>query len=244
MNSKDIPIFINNRNRLEYLKVLIDWLKKANYKNITVIDNDSTYPPLLVYYETLDCEVIKLGKNIGHLALWDSGIYDSISTPYYVYTDPDIVPEVSCPHDVVEVFIQALEKYKNIEKIGFGLKIDDLPILSPKSRKIIKWEKKFWVKEKSDLFYEAIVDTTFAVYRSNVKGGTFRYPNIKSGTELQSLRSRSPYLARHMPWYRTVDEFTEEDHYYVKNVKTVTHWTKADVPIPLRIKNFIWGFFK
>ena len=35
---KNIPIIINNRNRLTYMLQLIDWLKKNGYSNIYIID--------------------------------------------------------------------------------------------------------------------------------------------------------------------------------------------------------------
>ena len=48
----DIPVIINNFNRLEYLKKLIESLEIRGYRNIYIIDNLSTYPPLLQYYNT------------------------------------------------------------------------------------------------------------------------------------------------------------------------------------------------
>ena len=48
---RKIPIIINNFNRLTYLKDLIFFLEKNGYVNIVVIDNASTYPPLLEYYK-------------------------------------------------------------------------------------------------------------------------------------------------------------------------------------------------
>ena len=50
-DAKQIPIVINNFNRLGYLKRLIASLESRGYKNIHIIDNNSTYPPLLEYYE-------------------------------------------------------------------------------------------------------------------------------------------------------------------------------------------------
>ena len=50
LDVKNIPIIINNRNRLTYMKMLISSLEKRGYNNIYIIDNDSTYPPLLDYY--------------------------------------------------------------------------------------------------------------------------------------------------------------------------------------------------
>ena len=45
------PIFINCRDRITCLSVLVDWLEKAGHENIYLLDNDSSYPPLLEYYE-------------------------------------------------------------------------------------------------------------------------------------------------------------------------------------------------
>lgn len=44
-------IIINNRNRLEYLEMLINSLEKKRYFNIFIIDNNSPYPPLLEFYD-------------------------------------------------------------------------------------------------------------------------------------------------------------------------------------------------
>ena len=38
-NIKDIPIIINNRNRMQNLLRLIEWLEKNGYNNIYIIDN-------------------------------------------------------------------------------------------------------------------------------------------------------------------------------------------------------------
>ena len=59
----DTPIIINNYNRLEYLKDLIAWLESAGMKKIYIIDNLSTYPPLLEFYKKIKYTVFKLDKN-------------------------------------------------------------------------------------------------------------------------------------------------------------------------------------
>ena len=71
-NPKNIPIIINNFNQLFYLKQLINKLQIFNIKTIVILDNNSTFPPLLKYYEDIKNEVkiIRLTKNRGHLAFW------------------------------------------------------------------------------------------------------------------------------------------------------------------------------
>jgi|GEM_PF-5770443 len=53
-NWRYVPIFINARDRLGVLKKLIDWLLDAGYRNLIILDNNSTYPPLLEYYNKLE----------------------------------------------------------------------------------------------------------------------------------------------------------------------------------------------
>lgn len=51
---RDVPIFINARDRLGVMKRLIDWLLDAGYRNLIILDNNSTYPPLLEYYNNIE----------------------------------------------------------------------------------------------------------------------------------------------------------------------------------------------
>lgn len=48
---KKTPIIINNFNRLSTTVQLIDALKQRGYNNIHILDNQSTYPPLLEFYK-------------------------------------------------------------------------------------------------------------------------------------------------------------------------------------------------
>ena len=229
MDVQNIPIFINNRNRLEYLKDLISWLESCGHTNITVLDNASTYKQLLKYYKTFPYRVVDLGRNYGHLALWKSGTHNFIDCDYYVYTDPDVVPVESCPKDTLSKFIEALEKYPDIDKVGFSLKIDDLPSNSTMTAEILEWEKPNWRKKRDENFFEAPIDTTFAVYRRSSKGGH----------ELNALRSTPPYEARHMPWYRDKSKFTKEDWYYIRHTQTSTHWTQLHYGPAKKARRFI-----
>jgi len=217
---KKIPIIINNRNRLTYLLELIKWLEQNGYINIFIIDNDSTYPPLLEYYSKTKYKIFKLNENIGHLALWKSGIISQFEQDYYVYTDSDIVPIAECPDDVLEFFMLLLRKYKGIEKVGFGLKIDDLPDHYTEKQKVITWEKKFWEKEVEKDVFDAAIDTTFALYRPYTNGAKWVQNAYRTGGK---------YVARHLPWYENSLAQTEEQMYYKNTVKFgASHWIPVD----------------
>lgn len=204
-NNSKIPIIINNRDRLYHLKKLLDYLDSKNYNDILIIDNQSTYLPLLEFYKKTNYKIYRLQKNLGYLSLWKTDLFNKFKNDYYVYTDPDILPTSECPDDFLDYFKDCLLKNKDIEKVGFGLKIDDLPENDNK-KKIISFEKKFWKNKIGKNFFSAPIDTTFALYRPYSFGGYW----------LNSLRSDKPYLARHLTWYD--DKDLNEDVFYNKNI--------------------------
>lgn len=217
VDPKQIPVVINNRNRYTYLMQLIAWLEKAGMKNIIILDNDSTYPKLLEYYADTDHRVVKLGANVGHLALWKSALYDEIKSRYYIYTDPDVVPSENCPSDLSLFLLKQLEKYSSIEKIGLGLKIDDLPDHYFNKQKVIEWESKYWKNIVAPGIYNAEVDTTFALYRPFTDGKTWVAPAYRTG---------EPYVAHHLPWYENSADPGEENEYYSSHARQgASHWT-------------------
>jgi hypothetical protein len=214
---KKIPVIINNRNRYTYLIKLIEWLEDAGMENIIILDNDSTYPKLLEYYDITKHRVVRLGENVGHLALWKSTVYDEFKWQHYIYTDPDVVPVASCPKDMPEYLLKQLKKYPSIEKIGLGLKIDDLPDHYRNKKEVIEWEKQFWKKIVERGIYDAGVDTTFALYRPYTNGAKWVAP---------AYRTDEPYMAHHMPWYENTADPGEENLYYMKHARQgASHWT-------------------
>jgi len=212
-----IPVVINNRNRYTYLIRLIEWLEDAGMENIIILDNDSTYPKLLEYHAVTKHRVVKLGDNVGHLALWKSALYEEIKSQHYIYTDPDVVPAVNCPKDMPAFLVEQLKKYSAIEKIGLGLKIDDLPDHYSNKQTVIEWESKYWKNEVAPGIYNAEVDTTFALYRPYTDGAKWVAPAYRTG---------EPYVAHHMPWYENTSAPGEENEYYAAHARQgASHWT-------------------
>jgi len=218
---KDIPIIINNFNRYDMLLRLIASLESKGYTNIHIIDNASSYPPLLEYYEHCRYHVIRLKSNVGYLALWKTGLYKMFNKGYFAYTDADveIIPE--CPDDFMEKFVRLLEQYPRRRKVGFSLLIDDLPDTYRNKKKVVEWESQFWKKEIEPGVYDADVDTTFALYRPYLKrhDGHIVY---------DSLRTGYPYSARHLPWYQDSSNQSEEEKFYLSQIVTKTHWSETN----------------
>ncbi len=217
---KNIPIIINNFNRLDLLQKLINSLEIRGYKNIFIIDNLSTYPPLLEYYKTCSYKVFFLKENIGMTALWKSGIYKQFKNNYFVYTDSDVVPIDECPDDFLLFFLKTLQKYKLARKVGFSLKIDDIPDHYAFKERVITWEQKFYdAFKREDMLYWAPVDTTFALYRPR---GKRKHAN----SNIEMYRTAYPYMVRHMPWYIDSNNPDEENRYYIERSNLSTYWTK------------------
>lgn len=214
---KQVPIIINNYNRLYYLKLLIESLESRGYYNIHILDNLSTYPPLLEYYKTCKYNVIRLSENLGYCAIWRSKVYDQFKHNYYVYTDSDMQIDPNCPDDFMEKFMRIMNRKFYAQKVGFSLRIDDLPDTFANKNKVIEWEKKYWANEEIPGAYRANIDTTFALYRPYCFGAA---SNVKL-----MYRTDFPYVIKHLPWYIDSSNLTEEESFYVRSLKKSTHWS-------------------
>lgn len=213
-NSFEVPIIINNRNRLTFLKKMVDWLQQAGYKNIVILDNDSSYPPLLKYYESTTAKVIFLKKNVGYMALWQIDFFKTIKKHYYVYTDSDLIPTTNCPNDLVYRLYKVLHKH-NIEKCGPALRIDNLPDYYIHKQKVLDIENKYWKKRVEEDVFEAPIDTTFALYKPFAKG---------NAEQCTAFRVAGNLIFEHLPWYENSAELNEEASFYKENVSSSSYW--------------------
>lgn len=217
-DANDIPIIINNFNRLTTLRMLIERLERANCRNIHIIDNASTYPPLLSYYDTLPYTVHRLNENLGFKALWRSGLNATLCRDYFVYTDSDVVPLDECPDDFMQKFLDVLKTRRLARKVGFSLRIDNLPDHYAYKDKVIAHESRFFQRPTADgKMYRAPIDTTFAMYRPRI--------GLSRSFSAESYRMAYPYQAEHLPWYNDLDNLSDEELYYIQHTSQVTEWT-------------------
>src|ERR1700675_4608017 len=101
VQAADVTIFINNKDRLTSTRALTEWLLRAGTKKITILDNASTYPPLLEWYKGLPEGVtVEMGPNRGPWGAWSTGRLQTQGNPYVV-TDSDLVPANCCPLDLI-----------------------------------------------------------------------------------------------------------------------------------------------
>lgn len=213
-----IPIVLNNRNRLTMLRSLIDWLVASGMKEIHILDNDSTYGPLLAYYSELESRrlavVHRLGRNVGPYALWQTSLYRRLRWKYYVYSDSDVLP---CSPDgigALRLFMDLLARHPWAEKAGFGIRIDDIPDSCPRKSLVLGVEGQYWLEPAGEGAYVAPIDTTFALYR----------PFRSGGDGLKAIRTGDPYVLRHLPWYVDPQRKSEEEAFYEKNANSYSSY--------------------
>jgi GT2 family glycosyltransferase len=209
MNDK-IPVIINNRNLLTWTKAMVEKIKQFdNVGDIIIVDNDSTYEPLIQWYKTNPCEIIYTQRNLGHIGAWSSGIVDKLNADYYVVSDPDLGLD-DIPNDALDYLKDNLIHY-NLKKIGFGLDWKSVKFDSPYYAHLMGHEKNRWTNSKmeNDIYFDVEIDTTFALYSK-------KYYFIGGAS------TGSPYVAKHFPWYMSVDERNnnEEFSFYLKRANS------------------------
>jgi hypothetical protein len=202
----NIPVIINNRNLLTWPKAMVEKIK--TYKGvgeIIIVDNDSDYPPLLDWYKTNPCIIIKK-DNLGYLGPWTSKTVSGLNVPYYVVTDSDMGLE-DTPEDTLLYFKDKIEEL-NLEKVGFGLDWKRVVPESPYYNHMQGYEKNRWEGSAilSGVAVDVPIDTTFALYKRQeyfIGGGSTIHP----------------YIARHHPWELTKEQYdaNEEFKYYIKS---------------------------
>jgi hypothetical protein len=207
MTYKDIPIYIINHNRLDVgFKSLVTWLQNSGHKKIIVIDNGSTYSPLLEFYKQREINVIYQG-NKGPWTFWEDEYDKNLWYPkspegYYVVTDPDVCPSADCPDNLLEKMVEVFERTA-ANKVGPGFRFDNIPST------FYDWQHVIMEGfERSKLpggdCCTALIDTTFALYNLKNRGITWE----------KHYRLRSPYLFEHRPWYEDSQNLTSEEKFY------------------------------
>lgn len=210
----NLTVVINNRNRLSTTKKLVEDLLYRNSTNIIIIDNESSYPPLLEWYKTLSDNIkVYYCPNYGHHAIFHSKLLDDIKEDWCFYSDADIQLNENMPNDYQKIMFDLANSY-NYTKIGLALKIDDLPDHYMLKEQVVRNESRWWVQKVIEDVYRADTDTTFCL--------------IKKCDQFDSLRIAGDFTAKHMPWYLDLDNLTEEERYYHDNLgdKALTQYSK------------------
>lgn len=221
-NPKSIPVLIINFNQLSYLERLIHFLIEREFENTIILDNKSTYPPLLEYYKKIESKIKieYLSENYGHQVLYNAPyLLEKHGQGYYFLTDSDIVPNDHLPANFADEMIKKSDQYfSKVTKIGFAIRIDNIPDHYKLKEKVLIWEEKFWQNQVEPNSYLTTIDTTFALYKPK-----YGLPctNIDF---LKGLRLAGDYSATHGGWYLDTENLSEENKFYFATVNKSASW--------------------
>lgn len=226
MNVKDIPFIIPNFNQVTYLRNLINqiwWYYPEN--PIVVVDNGSTYEPLLHYYNRLESpqsptiSVVRYPENdfVKNITQFIKDTFQLCD--YLVLTDPDLSILPTTPPNFLEIFKAAIDNH-GFHHAGFGLKTDDIPAWNPKAGWIQGDEKALLstpvtIEHEGQEYHgwKAPIDTCFALYKRD--NGGWQAP-MPAENWSNSLRLFEAY---HLPWYLHKDYLNPEMQNYFATCK-------------------------
>lgn len=209
---------------------MVRQLKSFGFENIVLIDNASDSADMLDYLDGIDdVEVIRLADNLGpHHILNDHRVF-SLLPRLFCLTDPDLILNAELPRDFLGE-LASLTCLHKVGKAGFALDIsdrhlmrDDLIYSGGRMVKIWEHEDQFWHKQLpplagGDPVYDAILDTTFAIYNKDY----FHHANI-----WRAVRVGGRFTARHLPWYREAGIPIGEARAYARSQQYSTYLRDA-----------------
>ena len=205
-----VNALIINRNLLTTTKNTVEFLRGESRVKIYILDQESTYEPLLEYYKEIP-EKVYYKSNEGPHSVWMGAAardYDHLREDYYIVADSDCTYD-NVPDDWLDVMFNVL-KNSNVHKVGMSLEIDNLPHTSL-GDEVKNHEAKYW-ENKTSNGWVADVDTTFALHEPH------------TGFCYDAIRLDRPYCIKHTPWYITKDNITEEWEYYLDCATYVSTW--------------------
>lgn len=227
-----MKIFIMSWNLLESTIKQAQFFTECGHE-VVIVDNCSTYPPLLQWLEVCPYKVISTkGVQLStyNRFCWEMGLPELYAPgePYYGVTDCDLGFD-GVPKDFCETLVGDIERSPGIIKSGLSIRISDLPD-NPYANRYREAEKNNWSSQDKYGFYDIAVDTTFAIYSKE------RYDNLdklwRSATctvpdsfldnryFYRSHRSPEPYTVKHIQWYADINNLDAEQQY---NLKVTRH---------------------
>lgn len=192
-----IPIFIISYNQYTFVKSMVDQLSKYS-SNIYIIDNKSTYPPLVEYLKSIEnkVKVLHMDKNYGHRVYMRDEIV-KLGGEKYIITDPDLLLNPNLPQNFIDILSNLSDKYE-VGKIGFALDITNNINTNINAvdnhQSVVDWESQFWKNKINDPEYElynADIDTTFVLINKKY---------YKSAYEYKAIRVAGDFTCVHRPW--------------------------------------------
>ena len=216
-----IPIFIISYNQYTFVKSTVEQLQKFS-SNINIIDNKSTYPPLVEYLKSIenDVNVIYMDQNYGHTVYMRDEIV-KLGGDKYIITDPDLLFNPKLPQNFIDTLSTLSDQYE-VGKVGFALditnNINHNINASDNKKSIVDWESQFWVNKIDHPEYEiynADIDTTFVLINTKYyKPGSY-----------SAIRVAGDFTCVHKPWVIGYEnELLDGELNYYRNNNISSTW--------------------
>lgn len=213
---KNIPAIIIGYNQLTFIKNMVKQIEKYT-SDIIIIDNNSSYLPLLEWYEKeYKYTLLRQPQNFGH-KVYERDSIQKLAGDVYILTDPDLLFNPDLPDNFIQELIEVSDYFQS-KKVGFALLIDSDEIREDvcfRQFTIKQWESQFWVNQlnyslKPELkLFSADIDTTFCLINK-------KFQNFP-------IRIAGRYTCVHIPWLKGFQHLLgdgEYDSYLQNNVST------------------------
>lgn len=231
--ASSIPVYVPTFNNPTFTACMLEQLEKWRLRNITVVDNGSTYDGMLGLLDRVEKQhsVVRLGRNAGPQSLVTDAMNFQCLPELFCITDPDLLFHPEMPQDFLLTLLDLTSRFA-IGKAGLALDIDEKHLFRPEKMQmngagfhIWEWEAQFWSEIAAHLgdgspVYRAHIDTTFALYNKKY----FKVENFYS-----ALRVAGRYTCRHLPWYRQDFLPVEEAAFYRANQR-FSYYMRAEEP--------------
>lgn len=218
-----VPVLIPSFNTVSYVRGMVDQLRQRGLRRLVIVDNASSYPPMLDYLAAPGpgVTVVLQAENKGPRNFFlDPATYAALPEIFCI-TDPDLALSPAMPEDFVASLAAATETY-SVGKAGLAIDIADRSAMRQEDFrigdrywKIWEWEDQFWQERVGSLpggdpVFRAAVDTTFAVYNKRF---------FKKEDPSNAVRVAGRYTCRHLPWYKDVGLPAEEEQFYRRHTR-------------------------
>ena len=191
---QQIPICIIAWNNLFFVRRFVDQIRILP-NPIIILDNHSSYQPLLEYYHMLKAElkdrvtIHLLSENYGHEVYTKMA---HILPRVYILSDPDLELNPDMPPNVAEHLLEISNRYQ-VRKTGLALDI------SEPEKFIAGSYGKLVYGIESGYYKHMVADPDYTLYIAPTDT-TFCLVNLNYGAE-RNLRVGGPFIAKHLPWY-------------------------------------------
>jgi hypothetical protein len=230
-----LPVFVNSFEQMSYLRDTLRWFACNGFRDVTVIEQGSTYGPLIDWYASSDFSGMArlwwLGKNVGpRRAVRKAASRLGAGRPF-IFTDPDLdLPDPPDPEFLTRMF--ALGAAHGVAKVGLALDLSDpdkINLCHPIGRghTIASYFSRFYEHPLEPHVWRANTDTTFFLHVPQPHLPDFGI--LQSQPRIPGLRiGGAGFVAGHRPWYFDNGMSTEEEAHYRRRTTIASTFFSPD----------------